>query len=163
MSLYPFLCLPLIYLGYHRVPAGPETSNQSVGHKVLETVGKLWEEELVRVLELSRSRWYWCHLVLSVWQITYRFSEATGDLFIYLFIYILFYYFFLEKERKDVGRGRGRERIISTLHTQRGARSREAGLDLTTLRSWPEPKSRVRHLINWATKAPTGDHFIFQF
>ena len=28
------------------------------------------------------------------------------------------------------------------------------GLDLTIMRSWPEPKSRVRVLIDWATQAP---------
>ena len=31
------------------------------------------------------------------------------------------------------------------------------GLDLTTLRSWPEPKSRVRCLTNWTTQ-PLRDH-----
>lgn len=41
-------------------------------------------------------------------------------------------------------KGRGRERIYSRLNTQyRGWH----GLDLTTLRSWPEPKSRV----GWCT------------
>ena len=30
----------------------------------------------------------------------------------------------------------------------------DVGLDLTTVRSWPKPKSRVRHLTNWATHAP---------
>ena len=28
------------------------------------------------------------------------------------------------------------------------------GLYLTTLRSWPEPKSRVRHLTDWTTQVP---------
>jgi len=28
------------------------------------------------------------------------------------------------------------------------------GLDLTTMRSWPEPKSRVGRLTNWATQVP---------
>ena len=37
------------------------------------------------------------------------------------------------------------ERILSRLHTQCGAQ-----LDLTTRRSPPEPKSRVRHLTNRA-------------
>ena len=31
------------------------------------------------------------------------------------------------------------------------------GLDLTTLRSWPEPKSRVRHLTVWVTQVPQGE------
>ena len=43
---------------------------------------------------------------------------------------------------RDRGRGRGRERILSRLHTQ--CRD-DVGLDLMTITSWPEPKSRVRH------------------
>ena len=33
------------------------------------------------------------------------------------------------------------------------SREPDVGLDLRTLRSWPEPKSRVWHLTNWATRA----------
>jgi len=41
---------------------------------------------------------------------------------------------------KGLGRGRGRERILSRLHP---STEPDMGLDLTTLRSLPEPKSRV--------------------
>ena len=41
------------------------------------------------------------------------------------------------------GRRRGRQRILSRLHDHLGAR---CGADLMTVRSWPEPKSRVRRL-----------------
>ena len=34
----------------------------------------------------------------------------------------------------------------------------EAGLDLTTLRSQPEPKLRVRHLTDFTTQAPQGGY-----
>ena len=36
-----------------------------------------------------------------------------------------------------------------------------AGLHLTTLRSWPEPKSRVQRLTDWATQAPLFSLFLF--
>ena len=63
------------------------------------------------------------------------------------------------------GRGRGRERILSRLHgASPGLHERlhtglEVGwggpvLDLGTLRSWPEPKPRVRCLTDWATQVP---------
>ena len=49
------------------------------------------------------------------------------------------------------GRKRGRERIPSRLHADFRD---DAGLYLTTLRSQPEPQSRVGHLIDWATQVP---------
>ena len=45
--------------------------------------------------------------------------------------------------------GRGRER--RERESQAGSTPStepDVGLDLTTMRSWPEPKSRVRHLTN---------------
>ena len=33
--------------------------------------------------------------------------------------------------------------------------------DFMTLRSWPKPKPRVRHSINWATQAPQTFYFFF--
>lgn len=47
---------------------------------------------------------------------------------------------------------RGRERESYTGSTPN--MELDVGLDLTTLRSWPEPKLRVRPLTNWATQAP---------
>ena len=47
-----------------------------------------------------------------------------------------------ERESAWVGEGRGRER----------KRKSEAGLNVRTVRSWPEPKSRIRCLTNWATR-----------
>ena len=35
-----------------------------------------------------------------------------------------------------------------------------AGLDPMTQRSWPEPKSRVGHLADWATQGPTPKVFV---
>ena len=39
----------------------------------------------------------------------------------------------------------------------------DAGLDTTTLRSWPEPKPRVRHLTDGATQVPLLYFFIVIF
>ena len=55
-----------------------------------------------------------------------------------------------EKKKDDVGACRGgaegeREKQIPESNV---------GLYPRTLRSWPEPKSRVRHLTNWAIQAP---------
>jgi len=70
--------------------------------------------------------------------------------------FILFFFsFILEKEKVCVckqGRGRGREResqADSALSVEP-----DKGLDLTSLRSWPEPKSRAGCLTDWATQAP---------
>ena len=46
---------------------------------------------------------------------------------------------------------KGRGKISSRLHAERGAQRRAWS---HTLRSWPEPKPRVRCLTNWVTKAP---------
>ena len=46
---------------------------------------------------------------------------------------------------------RGRERILSRLHAQHGT---DMGLDLMTLRSGPELKSRVVCLTGRATQVP---------
>ena len=74
-----------------------------------------------------------CHIIL------YLFTCACVWAFhIDLFIHL--------KER--VGREEQRERLLSRLLTELGPC---LGLHLMTPRSWPEPKSRVRHLTNWAT------------
>ena len=64
---------------------------------------------------------------------------------------------------EEWGRGRERERILDRLHPQHCAPCRtpcgawrgggHAGLGLMTLRSCPEPISRVRYLTNWVTQA----------
>lgn len=46
-------------------------------------------------------------------------------------------------EGREVARGRGRDRILSSLHD---STEPDARLDLMTLRSSPELKSRVRQL-----------------
>ena len=52
--------------------------------------------------------------------------------------------------RGGAGRGGGRERIPSRLHAVSVARN--AGLQPTTVSSWPEPKSS--RTLNWATQVP---------
>lgn len=54
------------------------------------------------------------------------------------------------------GEGQRERKSLSRFPTERQSLTR-AGLmqaDLTTLWSWPEPKSTVSHSINWATQAP---------
>jgi len=57
--------------------------------------------------------------------------------FVYLFSKISFIYFREESARESTGAGKskGGERISSRLHAEP-----DSGLDLTTRRSWPEPK-----------------------
>ena len=50
-------------------------------------------------------------------------------------------------------RYQSRDRIPSRLHAI--STQSDAGLKLITVRSWPELKSRVLHLTNWATQAPS--------
>ena len=72
-----------------------------------------------------------------------------------LFIYLW------EREWAQVREGR-RERERETIPSRLPAVSAQpnAGLDPTTLRSWPEQKSRVGCLTNWVTQVPLHD-FLF--
>ena len=70
-----------------------------------------------------------------------------------LIIFFKFIFIYFERER-ELGRGRERERENSkqALHCQPGARSK--GSNSRTVRSWPEPKTRVGCFADWATQAP---------
>ena len=67
----------------------------------------------------------------------------------------LFFFFFFERASEWPSRGGGqsgegqrdRERQSQAGYTL--STEPDVGQDLTTLRSWPEPKSRVRHLTRW--------------
>ena len=68
------------------------------------------------------------------------------------FVFVLF-----ERESKSThtgelgrGRGRGTERVLGSTPSLEP----DSGLDLTTVRSRPEPKSRVGYLTDRATQAP---------
>ena len=80
----------------------------------------------------------------SMWE-----GEKNQDDFFFFFPFLVF----REQEERKRSRGRGRGTISSKLHAQHGA---EQGLNLMTLRSWLEPKLRVRHLTDWTTQAPSG-------
>ena len=83
-------------------------------------------------------------------------GEGLDLIYIYIFnfnywmlllYFILSYCILLERE----GVGGERERILSRFHAQCWT---PCGLSsITDQRSWPELKSRVRHLTNWATQA----------
>ena len=95
------------------------------------------------------------HLFLAIpYNLTFPFIFFCST----LFKKCLFIYFESkrERERESTSRG-GAEREAerecqadSTLSTQ----SWMQGSILRTVRSWPEPKPRVRHLINWAPRHP---------
>ena len=51
-------------------------------------------------------------------------------------------------------RGQGQNDRKRILRSSKLSVEPDSRLDLMTLRSWPEPKSRVRGLTNWATQAP---------
>ena len=81
---------------------------------------------------------------------------------------------YLFRERVQVGE-RGRERERDRERQRETERERESqvgstlimepnmGLNLTTVRSWPEPKSRVGHSTDWATQVPLVFVFIVKF
>ena len=87
-------------------------------------------------------------------------------LFIYLFIYCLMFIYF-ERARTSVwerGWERERQRERGRMPSRLCAVSAEPdwGSNSRTIRSWPEPKSEVGHLTNWATQAPANHLFLFR-
>ena len=60
------------------------------------------------------------------------------------------YLFILRECMHEQRKGRGVGRKGGSLH----AFSTDSEVGSGTLRSWPEPKWRVRHLTNWATQVP---------
>ena len=101
----------------------------------------------------------------------YRYQCLVPD-FIYLFIINLFivpdfngksisvYFFFKfiyferQRERESAGASRGEAGRESQAVFTLSAQSPMQGSNSRTMRSWPEPKSRVRCLTDWATQAP---------
>ena len=83
----------------------------------------------------------WAPLAMSLLSNT---TTCHRSLFFLMFIYL-----FWEREKCEQGRGRqrGRERIPSRLLTV--SAEPNTGLELTN--SWPEQRSRVGRLTNWAT------------
>ena len=73
-----------------------------------------------------------------------------------MFIYILWERVCVLKQSR--GREKGRERIPSSLCPV--SAEPDAGLDLTTVRSWLEPKSRVRRSTDWANQTPQNKYFL---
>ena len=61
-------------------------------------------------------------------------------------------FFFLREGEREVKRGRGRQ-SLKQVPCMPSTES-DTGLDLMTLRSWPEPKSHIRCLNDWATWPP---------
>ena len=88
----------------------------------------------------------WIHTNLD------KIATVVSCLFIYLF------FIFWERERvAHVWAGEGqregeRERILNRLHAV--SRSPKEGLLSRPVRSWSEPKSRIRCLTDWPTRAP---------
>ena len=69
---------------------------------------------------------------------------------LYVYIYIIF--FFFESAQAEEGQ-RERERERENPKQAFCPVQKDMGLDPTTMRSWPEPKSRVRRSASWATQA----------
>ena len=77
-----------------------------------------------------------------------------------LFFVCLFVCFFRERDSAQGGekqRKRERENLKQAPHP---VQSPKVGLNLRTLRSWPEPKSRVGSLTNWAASVPLNSKWI---
>ena len=73
--------------------------------------------------------------------------------------FLMFIYFErkIECEWGEAERGRGRESQAGSVLS---AQSPTWGSNSWTVRSWPEPKSRVGHLTDWATQAPLFSKFM---
>ena len=59
----------------------------------------------------------------------------------------------MEKDKAWAGAGAGAEKEKNPQADSLSVES-DVGMDPRTLKSWPELKSRVRHLSNWATQVP---------
>ena len=77
-------------------------------------------------------------------------------LFSYFFLNLLIYFWEVGRDRE-----RRRQRIPSRLHTVSAEPS--MGLNPQTVRSWCEPRSRVRCLKNWTTRHPKNTIFYMSF
>ena len=77
------------------------------------------------------------------------------DVFLWLDSSIIFFNLLFiivwEREWKCVGRGRGRGRENLQQPPRSAGNPSDVGLDIVPLRSWPEPKSRVGCLTEWAS------------
>ena len=99
------------------------------------------------------SPFQWGHMPQHFPPPPHLFLHAFSLLFCHYLIYnMLFYLFNIYWEREiehaqSSRKGAARE---GERESQAGSMLR-VGLDPTTVRSWPEPKSRVRHLTDWAT------------
>ena len=86
------------------------------------------------------------HLIIKV--------DILNIIIVHLFL--MFIYFERERENEWTGEGQREEERESQASPVLPAQSPMQGSILIsqTLRSWPEPKSRIRHLTDWAMQAP---------
>ena len=83
-------------------------------------------------------------------------TTSIHPLSLLLIFSLMFIYLFWEREPVIVWAGEGqkdRERESQEGSTL-SAQSPKQGSNSQTMRQWPQPKSRVRHLTNWATHVP---------
>ena len=100
--------------------------------------------------------WICDRLTLSIIQSEVGYFSFLGyhgpQIILYLFL-SLFILFIERKREREKWRQRRRERIPSKLHAITIELDSRAQTH-KPMRSWTEPKSRVRHLTNWATQVP---------
>ena len=87
-------------------------------------------------------------------------QSSLGTEFFFFFFFKFVFYLFWERVSQG-GAEREADRIPSRLCTP--STEPDRGLDLPTVRSWPELKSRVGHSTDWATQAPLYWYFPLQF
>ena len=111
---------------------------------------KVWKSLLIGLSCLGGSVSYWWLIVFSV--VEFRLSTRVR-------CFLVCFCFVLKRgceSGEDSGKRRGK--IPSRLYAQHRA---QMVLYFTTLRSWPELKSRVGYLIDWATQVPhSGVRFL---
>ena len=88
-----------------------------------------------------------------------KYIKLQMDHFSFLNNFLMFIYVFFERESLSGG-GAEREKERESQAGYTLSTEPNTGLDFTTLRSWPEPKSRVRRLTNWATQTPPSGSFL---
>ena len=86
-----------------------------------------------------------------------RLASSSQKYFSFKFVYLLW-----EREHKPGrNRERGRERE-SQAGSALSAQSPKRGSNSRTVRSWPEPKSRVRRSTDWSTQAPQSQEYLWK-
>lgn len=80
-----------------------------------------------------------------------------------LVFFFQIYWFIWERAQQGKGQVKGQKEREWEIQDYELSAEPDAGLELTTLKSWHEPKPRVRHLTDCATQVPLFWSFLINF